>query len=80
MGCIWAWALIIPGSLHFAAVIFSFKVVASFSLGDCVELAFLVEALQLTLFEDIKQRNTEETVETVTLVSAEDCFILETLS
>lgn len=53
------------------------KIVASFSPGDCVELAFLVEALELTVLEEKEQRNTEETVETATLVSLEDGFILE---
>lgn len=44
-----------------------------------MELAFLVEALELTALEEIEQRSTEETVETTTLVSVEDGFILETL-
>lgn len=44
-----------------------------------MELAFLVEALELTALEEIEQRRTEETVEMVTLVSVEDGFILETL-
>lgn len=44
-----------------------------------MELAFLVEALELTTLEEIEQRSTEETVETETLVSVEDGFILETL-
>lgn len=44
-----------------------------------MELAFLVEALELTALEEIEQRSTEERVETATLVSVEDGFILETL-
>ena len=44
-----------------------------------MELAFLVEALELTALEEIEQRGTEERVETATLVSVEDGFILETL-
>lgn len=44
-----------------------------------MELGFLVEASELTALEEIEQRSTEETVETVTLVSVEDGFILETL-
>lgn len=44
-----------------------------------MELAFLVEAFELTVLEEIEQRSTEETVETETLVSVEDGFILETL-
>lgn len=44
-----------------------------------MELAFLVEALELTALEEIEQRGTEETVETVTLVSVEDDFTLESL-
>lgn len=31
--CIWAWVLIIPSSLHFAAVIFSFKDCCQFLSG-----------------------------------------------
>lgn len=44
-----------------------------------MELAFLVEALELTTLEEIEQRSTEETGETATLVSVEDGLILETL-
>lgn len=44
-----------------------------------MELAFLVEALELTALEEKEQRITEETVETVTLVSLEDGFIWEAL-
>lgn len=44
-----------------------------------MELAFLVEAFELTALEEIEQRSTVETVETETLVSVEDGFILETL-
>lgn len=55
------------------------QIAASFSLGGCVELALLVEALELTALEEIEQRSTEETVETVTLVSVEDDFTLESL-
>lgn len=44
-----------------------------------MELALLVEALELTALEEIEQRSTEETVETVTLVSVEDDFTLESL-
>lgn len=79
--CIWAWVLIIPSSLHFLLQLFlASKIVASFSLGGYVELAlFLVEAFELTALEEIEQRGTTETVETDTLVSVEDGFILETL-
>lgn len=42
-------------------------------------LAFLVEALELTLLEEIQQRSTEETVKTATLESVADSFIPEML-
>lgn len=42
-------------------------------------LAFLVEALKLTVLEEIEQRSIEERVETVTLVSVEYDFTLESL-
>lgn len=43
-----------------------------------MELAFLVEASELTALEEIEQRGTEETVEMATSVSVEEGFILET--
>lgn len=42
-------------------------------------LAFLVEALKPTVLEEIEQRSIEERVETVTLVSVEYDFTLESL-
>lgn len=36
-----------------------------------MELAFLEEALELTVLEEMEQRSTEKTVETVTSVSVE---------
>lgn len=43
-----------------------------------MEPAFLMEALELKTLEEIEQRSTAERVETVTLMSVEDAFTLET--
>lgn len=41
-----------------------------------MESALLMEASELKTPEEMEQRNTAETVETVTLMSEEDAFIL----
>lgn len=56
------------------------KIVATNSLGGCVKLTFFLgEALDLTVRKEIEQRGIDQTVETVTAVSVDDGFTLETL-
>lgn len=78
--CIWAWVLIIPSSLHFAAVIFSFKDCCQLLSGRLHRAGFSGGGLGAdSAGRNRTKKRTEETVETATLVSAEDVFILETL-
>lgn len=63
------------------AVIFSFKDCCQQLSGRLCEahFFFLVEALDLTAQEEIEQRGIDQTVGTVTAVSVDDGFTLETL-